>query len=125
MKYDSKSRREFMTIHLSDSSSDSDQDLWENEMVYLTPNQIWVKPSYKTCILINASITVRPENFNEAHGIVQCIYDNQTITICSLFPQKPSQKIQIAWGPDQNMRFINIGNHPVTLALLIKTLSIL
>ncbi|KAK8837747.1 hypothetical protein M9Y10_036282 [Tritrichomonas musculus] len=106
----------------SDSSS-SDMEYWENELVYLRPKQVWYQPFYKTCYLTNISFTVKPEKAEYAHAILQCYIDDNPVTLCSLYPNKPSQKMNIVWAPDQKIRLVNIGNHPVTLNILVRKLS--
>lgn len=107
----------------SDSSS-SDMDFWENEMVYLRPKQVWNQPLFKSCYLTNSSITVSPEKAEDAHAILQCYTNGTLITLCSLYARKPSQKMAVVWSADQSIRLVNTGNHPITLSILVKKLSI-
>ena len=106
----------------SDSSS-SDMDYWENEMVYLHPKQVWNQPLFKACYLTNISITVKPEKVDSACAVLQCYMNDTLITLSTLYPNKPSQKMHVIWSADQNIRLINTGNHPITLSILLKKLT--
>ena len=104
--------------------SDSDADYWESKFVRLDPERAWTKPPQNVVYLTNVTTYCKPEDPDDLRGVL--IAENWTgsICLCCLFKSSPSQIMRLIWRSDQEVTFVNHGNYPITLSLLIKSISV-
>lgn len=109
-------------IDLSDDSDDSNykSDLWEDKIIVLPPQQKWDKPSGKALYVTQVSMTIPPTGSEGTFGILNAVMAEGLYAISKIFPHQPNQPLNLAWSQNQEVSFINSGNRPISVALLVK-----
>lgn len=107
-----------------DEDQESETEEWENEFVRLRPGNIWQKPSQKIVVLTNVSISCTENDPDDVKGILIAELWGSPVSLAVLFKHRPSQVMNLVWRIDQNVNLINRGNHPITISLLTKSISI-
>ncbi|KAK8881443.1 hypothetical protein M9Y10_004179 [Tritrichomonas musculus] len=103
---------------------DSETEEWENKFVRLRPDSIWQKPPQKIVVLTNVSISCTENDPDDVKGILVAELRGSSISLAALFKHRPSQVMNLVWRMDQNVNFSNRGNHPITISMLTKSISI-
>lgn len=107
-----------------DDDQESDTEGWKSELVRLRPGSIWPKPHQKIVVLTSVSISCTENDPDNVKGILIAESFGSSTSLAALFKHCPSQVMNLVWRIDQNINLANRGNHPITISLLTKSMSI-
>jgi hypothetical protein len=110
-------------IDLSDSSESGDSE-WQNELIFLRPAQVWMKPTRSMAALTAVSTAINPDKAADGHAVLQANTDGQSTVLCSLFPHRPNQVMRLVWSADQEMSLLNAGVSPLTVSLMTRRVEL-